>query len=75
MSHPSKGDVGRFMDNINVIINLRLESDRRSRPMLAWWRTSQDGLVTGAKLREESDKMLKEAEYMLYTLIDDALDE
>jgi len=75
MSHPFKGDVDRLMDNINVVINLRLESDRRSRPMLAWWGTSQAGLVQGAKLREESDKMLKEAEYMLYTLIDDALDE
>ena len=72
MSHPSKDDVGRFMDHINAIINLRLESDRRARSL---WHTYQDRIVTGAKLRKESDKMLKEAEYMLYELIDNALDD
>ena len=75
MSHPFKDDVNRFMDHIKVAINLRLEADRRSRSMYTLWRTFQDRIVAGAKLREESDEMLKKAEYMLYELIDNALDD
>ena len=75
MSHPSKDDVDRFMDHIKVAINLRLEADRRSRSIYRLWRTSQDRIVAGAKLRKESDEMLKKAEYMLYELIDNALDD
>ena len=63
--HPSKTDVEGFMDAINVIINLRLESDRRS---------YQEPLVSGDILRKAADEMLKEAEYNLYELIDNALD-
>ena len=69
--HEFKDDVDRFMDHIKKAINLRLEADRRSRSM---WRTSQDRLVAGATLREESDKMIKNAEYMLYELIDNAME-
>ena len=71
--HEFKDDVDRFMDHIKVAINLRAEADRRSRSIYALWRTSQDCLVAGAKLREESDKMIRDAEYMVYDLIDDAL--
>ena len=53
------------MDAINVIINLRIESDRRS---------YQEPLVSGDVLRKAADEMLKEAEYNLYELIDNALD-
>jgi hypothetical protein len=53
------------MDAINVIINLRLESDRRS---------YQEPLVSGDVLRKAADEMLQEAEYKLYELIDNALD-
>ena len=70
--HEFKDDVDKFMDHIKVAINLRAEAERRSRSM---WQTSQDRIVAGAKLRKESDKMLKEAEYMLYELIDNALDD
>ena len=63
--HPSKTDVDGFMDAINVIINLRLESDRRS---------YQEPLVSGDVLRKAADEMLQEAEYKLYELIDNALD-
>ena len=73
--HPSKVDVDKFMRDINVLINLRLESDRRSRSIYRRWRTSQETLVSGAKLRKESDELLKEAEYTLYELIDNALEQ
>ena len=68
MSHPSKDDVDRFMDHIKVAINLRLESDRIIH-------SPDTPLVSEAKLRQESDEMLKKAEYMLYELIDNALDD
>ena len=66
-THPSKVDVDKFMRDINVLINLRLESDRRSRSIYRRWQTSQETLVSGAKL--------KEAEYTLYELIDNALEQ
>tara|TARA_R110000824_G_C15015766_1_gene657852 strand:- start:448 stop:696 length:249 start_codon:yes stop_codon:yes gene_type:complete len=74
MSHPSKDGVDKFIKHINVVINLRLESNRRSRSMFKRWQVYQEQIVTGTKLREESDKMLRDAEYMLYELIDKALD-
>ena len=70
--HEFKNDVDRFMDHIKKAINLRVESDRRYHSM---WRTSQDRLVSGAKLREESDKMIRDAENMVYELIDNAMEE
>ena len=73
--HEFKNDVDRFMDHIKVAINLRVEGDRRSRSMYTLWRTSQDRIVAGAKLREESDKMIKNAEYMVYELVDNAMEE
>ena len=73
--HEFKDDVDRFMDHIKVAINLRVEGDRRSRSMYTLWRTSQDRIVAGAKLREESDKMIRDAEYMVYELIDNAMEE
>ena len=69
MSHPSKDDVDRFMDHIKVVINLRLESDKNVGSDLPAVR------LVGAHLRQESDEMLKKAEYMLYELIDNALDD
>ena len=72
MPHEFKDDVDRFMDHIKKAVNLRAEAERRSRSMYALWRTSQDRIVSGAKLREESDKMLRDAEYMVYELIDNA---
>jgi|TARA_R110000751_G_scaffold171889_1_gene278354 hypothetical protein len=74
MSHEFKDDVDRFMDHIKATINLGLEAERRSRSMYTLWRTSQDRIVAGDKLREESDKMLKDAENMVYELIDNALE-
>jgi len=70
--HEFKNDVDRFMDHLKKAINLRLEADRRSRSL---WRTAQDQLVAGSKLREESDKMIENAEYMVYEMIDNAMEE
>ena len=73
MAHQAKVSVDKIMNHIRKAVNLRTEAERRSRSIYALWRTSQDRLVTGAKLREESDKMIRDAEYMVYDLIDDAL--
>ena len=73
--HEFKDDVDKFMDHIKVAINLRVEGDRRARSMNSKWQTSQDQIVAGAKLREESDKMIKNAEYMVYELVDNAMEE
>jgi hypothetical protein len=75
MAHSSKKDVDKFMLHIKKAVNLRAEAEGRSRSMYMLWRTSQDRLVTGAKLRKESDDMLREAEYMVYDLIDGAVEE
>ena len=71
--HEFKGDVDRFMAHLQKAINLRVEADRRSRSISALWRTSQQCLLAGAELREESDRMIKDAEYMVYELIDNAM--
>ena len=74
MAHPSKDGVDKFMLHIKKAVNLRAEAEGRSRSMYTLWRTSQDRLVMGAKLRKESDDMLREAEYMVYDLIDGAVE-
>ena len=68
--HEYKNDVDKLMDRIRVAINLRLESDKKAsihNPMRDEW--------AGADLRQESDEMLRDAEYTLYELIDKALEE
>ena len=75
MSHPSKGDVDRFMDHIKVVINLRLESDRIIMADPLYPLIRRPSSIKVSELRQESDKMLKKAEYMLYELIDNALDD
>ena len=67
--HEYKNDVDKLMDRIRVAINLRLESDKKAsihNPMRDEW--------AGADLRQESDEMLRDAEYTLYELIDKALE-
>ena len=67
--HEYKNDVDKLMDCIRVAINLRLESDKKAsihNPMRDEW--------AGADLRQESDEMLREAEYTLYELIDNAVE-
>ena len=59
--HEFKNDVDRFMDHIKKTISLRLESNNL--------------IVGGNELREESDKMLRDTEYMVYELIDNAMEE
>ena len=68
MAHPSKDGVDKFMLHIKKAVNLRAEAEGRSRSMYTLWRTSQDRLVMGA------DDMLREAEYMVYDLIDGAVE-
>ena len=68
--HEYKNDVDKLMDRIRVAKNLRLESDKKAsihNPMRDEW--------AGADLRQESDEMLRDAEYTLYELIDKALEE
>ena len=74
--HEYRNDVDKFMDRIRVAINLRLESDR-----IIHWLLSQPPVnaltrrETAAKLRQESDELLRDTEYTLYELIDKALEE
>jgi hypothetical protein len=70
--HEYRNDVDKFMDRINKAIGLRLESDRRSR--LGTTYSLKETLALSAKLREESDEILRDAEYTLYELIDNALE-
>ena len=57
--HEYRNDVDKFMDRIRVAINLRLESDKK----------------TSIRLRQESDEMLRDAEYTLYEMIDNAMED
>jgi len=57
--HEYKNDVDKLMNRIRIAISLRLESDKK----------------TSIRLRQESDEMLRDAEYTLYELIDKALEE
>ena len=74
MAHPSKDGVDKFMLHIKKAVNLRAEAEKRSRSMYPLSRTSRDRIVAGYKLREESDGMLKDVEYMVYELIDGAVE-
>ena len=65
MAHASKDGVDKFMLHIKKAVNLRIEADRLTR-----WHRKMDG----AELREESDKMLRDAGYMVYELIDGAVE-
>ena len=75
MSHPSKDDVDRLMNHIKVAINLRLESDRIIMADPLYPLIRRPSSIKVSELRQESDEMLKKAEYMLYELIDNALDD
>tara|TARA_R110000824_G_scaffold11794_2_gene51800 strand:+ start:1178 stop:1411 length:234 start_codon:yes stop_codon:yes gene_type:complete len=59
MSHQSKDGVDKFMAHIKLSINLRA--------------ASEDRMCSGpvkTELRKESEEMVRDAEYMLYELID-----
>ena len=75
MSHPSKDDVDRLMNHIKVAINLRLESDRIIMADPLYPLIRRPSSIKVSELRQESDKILREAEYTLYELIDKALEE
>ena len=67
MSHPSKDGVDKFMLHIQRAVNLRAEVERLSQ---GHWHKRREG----ADLKKESDKMLRDAEYMVYELIDGAVE-
>lgn len=62
MSHPSKDDVDKLMAQIREAISLRVESEL------------SQGAYTRRTLRTESDARVREAEYMVYELIDRGFD-
>jgi len=63
MAHPFVGDVGDLMDNINIVIHLRLESEQYRRFY------NHDRSVV---LKKEADQALKELEYTMFDLLDQA---
>ena len=60
MSHPSKDGVDKLMSHILKAVNLRSES------------VSTLGAAERLTMRDASDDALREAEYMVYELIDAA---
>ena len=68
MSHPSKDGVDKFMSHIQKAVNLRAEAERLAH---RHWHIR----VKGVELRKESEKMIRDAEYMVYELIDNAIGE
>tara|TARA_R100001086_G_scaffold214952_1_gene131064 strand:+ start:219 stop:449 length:231 start_codon:yes stop_codon:yes gene_type:complete len=68
MPHEFKDDVDRFMDHLKKAINMRVEAERLSQRQ---WHIR----VEGFELRKESDKMIRDTEYMVYELIDNAMEE
>ena len=73
--HEYKNDVDKFMDRIHVAINLRSESDRIIMADPLYPLIRRPSSIKVSELRQESDKILREAEYTLYELIDKALEE
>ena len=61
--HEFKDDVDRFMVHIKKAISLRVEAQVRQ------FHEDYD------ELRDESDRMVRDAEYMVYQLIDNANNE
>lgn len=61
-SHPSKDGVDKFMNHIKKAVNLRAAAE-----------ICQDSYEAN-KLRKESKDALRDTEYMLYELIDTALE-
>ena len=66
--HEFKDDVDRFMAHLKKAINVRLEAEK-----LSLWPGNRR--QEGFKMREESEQMIKNAEYMVYELIDNAMEE
>ena len=62
MLHPSKDGVDKFMLHIQKVVNLRAEAELSL------------GSYEANKLREESNSALRDAEYMVYELIDGAVE-
>jgi hypothetical protein len=62
MSHLSKDGVDKFMLHIKKAVNLRAEAELSL------------GSYAANKLREESKDALRDAEYMVYELIDGAVE-
>ncbi len=62
MSHLSKDGVDKFMLHIQKAVNLRAEAELSL------------GSYAANKLREESKDALRDAEYMVYELIDKAVE-
>ena len=77
MSHPSKDGVDRLMLHIQKAVNLRAEAEKWKH--IGWVAPSRDrykGENSMVKeVRREADDALRDAEYMVYELIDSAMDQ
>ena len=63
MPHPFKGDVNDLFDDINRVINLRLQSEQYRR----FYNPSRE-----KELWDEQRQLLKSCENMVYELLDQA---
>ena len=63
MPHPFKGDVNDLFDDINRVINLRLQSEQYRR---------FHNIAMEKELWEEHNQLLKNCKNMVYELLDQA---
>ena len=79
MSHEFKDDVDRFMNHVRKTVSLRAEAERSlsTARVLTHLRHSNaaEELRIANDLRKDADTALKECEYMVYELIDNAMEE
>ena len=74
--HEFKDDVDRFMAHLKKAISLRVEAERCSRStQFAGGAKWQADINRSSPLKKESERMIRDAEYMVYELIDNAMEE
>ena len=78
MSHPSKGDVDKFMNHVRKTVGLRAEAERSLSTARVLTHLRHSNAVEERRiandLRKDADTALKECEYMVYELIDGAVE-
>ena len=72
MAHPSKDGVDKFMLHIKKAVNLRAEAEVWKHTATVLKYKGENSMAN--KMREESKDALRDAEYMVYELIDGAVE-
>ena len=72
MAHPSKDGVDKFMLHIKKAVNLRAEAEVWKHTATVLKYKGENSMAE--KVRKEADDALRDAEYMVYELIDGAVE-